>query len=954
MVKSFISHIADSISESQLGQLDNRAFVFPTKRAGFYFRQALLDRFSNTTFWLPHILSIEDFIVQSTGKVVSSEIELLFTLYGAYSKTYLPPPQGGVDREELPTFDKFYAWGQVLLNDFDEVDRHMVAADQLYRNLEQLQQLEDRYRDDEETRLALARFNEMMGKEPTVLNANFRNQWSRVCKTYHLFKKELSANNLAYSGMLYRWLAEKLEKGPASLPFGHVVFAGFNALSRSETQIMDHLLSQDIATVYWDADRLYLENNQEEAGKFMRKYRKKWPPSEQVHWLVTDMRKDPGKIRIIGGVHVVGQTQAVGQLLSDFSQPQQDSCGVVLADEGALFPLLYALPSNIRALNVTMGYPVRQSQWYRLADAFMQYQLQLSKSGSTVYSEINYLGGLLADPLMQRAVPSIKRMNTLLQEKRKWLPVSEFINHQSPEIVKLAFTPRDRVAELVASLVNLLMTIYQKLRLDQQLDDLETEFAYYSLRHLMQLEERLVQFQHQLEPATLARLITEAFETVKIPFSGEPGKGLQVMGLLETRAVDFERVIVLSANEGKLPRGKRFNSYIPYAIRKAFHLPTFEEQDAIYAYHFKRVLQRAKDITILYNTEVDIDGSGEKSRYIWQLMQAFPKSLISEQIYQMPLIKSSADTNLEIEKSPEVLDKMQRFVLSGEAVKSLSPTAIRHYLDCSLRFYFRYVVRIPERERISTELDARDFGNIVHRALEKLFKPWEEKQVTRDMIEELLASTSIEQYVAESFEEHFTKSTAYTAEGKELLQRQIIEKLLYKAIDKDRWRAPFKLVGTELAMSSDLALAKDTTVRLAGTLDRVHQARETIHILDYKTGKTDFIRQGSFRNDIDGYINEHFEDPNLKAGFQSFFYGYLWSRSRDGQAVKLGVYPLKRVNEDSKWLYDDNVIPVQAWTTFERLLSETIRELFDQAVPFTQTEDATRCRFCAYKEICQR
>ena len=490
-----------------------------------------------------------------------------------------------------------------------------------------------------------------------------------------------------------------------------------------------------------------MEHEVEEAGKFMRRNYKKWPPSKRVHWVITDMLSESKRIQLIGGVQSVGQAQVVGQLLEQLPKEQQDGCGVVLADEGLLFPLLFALPENTQSLNVTMGYPTKHSHWFRLANAYMEYQLHLRGKGQNGYAEVIYAANLWSNPLMQKALPSLRHLSSILRIKSKWIAISELIPTGSSETLSLAMTPRNRVSDLMESLVDLMMSIYQKLRLDQQLGDLETEFAYHSLKHLMQLEERIQKHHQQLEPQTLARLIIQAFEQLKIPFSGEPTKGLQLMGFLETRALDFEKVILVSANEGKLPKGNKHTSYIPYAVRKAFKLPTFEEQDAIYAYHFKRVLQRAKEITVLYNTEVAIDGSGEKSRFIWQLMDSFPKESINQQIYQMSLDKAAPSATIEIRKSSKVVEMMKRFLVGSEEEKSLSPTAVRHYLDCSLRFYFRYLVRIKEREQESKELDPRDFGNIVHHALERLYRPFVGETVTKNQIKELLDSQKINEAV---------------------------------------------------------------------------------------------------------------------------------------------------------------------------------------------------------------
>ncbi len=950
-MKTFIDHIVDHLGNTDPHKLGSYAFVFPTRRACYYFRDALLKRYADETFWIPRIFSIDDFIMHCSDKTVGSEIDLLFALYECYRQTYLPLPSGETDKEELPTFDRFYAWGQMLLKDFDEADRYLVDTDKLYQNLEHLTALEAKFQGSEEMKDALKRFNDMMGHEDTTLKANFNNQWSRVSKTYHLFRQYLEDKNLYYGGLLYRELAEKLRNSALELPFDQVVYAGFNALSKAEEVIIDSLLKSDTATLIWDADRQYLDGEIEEAGKFMRRNLRKWPPSSRVHWIITDMVSDPKDVKVLGGVQAVGQAQVLGQLLEELPADKRDKCGIVLADEGVLFQVLYALPENFSMPNVTMGYPAKHSHWFHLAKAYMEYQLHLRGKDEDAYADTGYTRALLDNPLVKRLTTAPPEVAT---SKSKWIPVQILLDTVPSTMVEM-LTPRARVVELIDSLVQILMSIYQRFRLEEQLEDFESELAFHSLKHLMQLQEQIRKHSRQLEPRTLARLVVQAFEQTRVPFSGEPTTGLQLMGFLETRVIDFEYLIILSANEGKLPRGNRQESYIPFAMRKAFKLPTFEEQDAIYAYHFKRILQRAKEITIIYNTEVAVDGSGEKSRYIWQLKEVLPENTIKEATYQMGLTKLPVSGKLTIEKSAEVMRMMNRFQVDREQVKSLSPTAIRHYLDCSLRFYFRYIIRLREREQESLEIDARDFGNIVHQTFETLYSPYIGETLTKEQIRELLNSNAIKDGVDQSISDYF-KVSAPRLSGKDILQHQIIQKVVYKAMENDLVTAPFLVVGTEMKLKSDLEVNGYGSVRLEGTLDKVYHKREHVHIVDYKTGRVDlkYTRGPVFPTAGAEYIQEHFENPKLKSGFQGFFYGYLWYKTQAEVPLNIGVYPLKKVNEGIRWLNHGQAIPPAGFEEFETQLSSSLQELFNAEVPFTQTTDADRCRFCTYKEICQR
>ena len=955
---SFISHIIRDISPDELPLLKDRAYVFPTRRACYYFREALKNNFSDQTFWAPKILSIEDFVADCAGQALTDDIQLMFELYQVYIETYAPHPEVSVKKEELPTFDLFYAWGQVLLSDFDEVDRYLVDADKLYQNLQELRDLENLYADNEEVLFALKRFNDMMGRDPTDLMTNFSNQWNRVCKTYHAFKARLQSKGLRYSGLLYRQLADDLSNG-GGVPYQQVVFAGFNALSTSEEQIFESLYRSGVGRFYWDADSWYLDNDLDEAGRFLQRYYKKWGPSTTSTWVITRMLKEKKQLRLIGGVQSLGQAQITGQLLHDITDQQQGHTAIILGDETLMFPVLYALPDAIEKLNVTMGAPLKQSQWFRIIQAYLQFQWQIRGRGDKVYFDVEALQALLSISLMQAgAYSSIWQiLNDLKKSRSRWISGKSLLDKELPSILKLALTPEDRTPDLLKNLRELMVTLYHKLRLDSEHSDIELEFAFHSIKHLQQLETRLHSYGQQIEIRTLIRLVAEAFHSAKVPFSGEPIGGVQLMGFLETRTLDFERIYILSANEGKLPKGVQHRSFIPFALRKTFKMPTFEEQDAIYSYHFKRILQRAKTVSILYNTEVAVDGSGEKSRFLWQLQQAYGSDRITEEIFQMPLQETDINAELSIEKSSSVMEQMHHLYTDADGErKSLSPTAVRHYLDCSLRFYFRYILRLPERRKARSEMDAADFGNVVHHALEKLYQDFVQQDLDREKLKRIMASERITESVKAAFQDFYKEQSTMILEGKDVLHELIVQKLLFKILAHDLNQAPFKVLGTEQKLGCSIDLPNGKSIALEGTLDRVQQQQGTVGIIDYKTGRADvaWVREAQFPGNTEAYLEQHFQEPRFKSGFQGFFYGYLWNKMTPGQALRIGVYPLKKVNDGVQWLNHGEEIPKEALDLFGEKLQKVLLTIFDPENPFTQTDDTQRCRFCAYREICQR
>ncbi len=952
---SFLKHIIKGIDPQELESLQNKVYVFPTKRACYYFREALQQHF-DATFWAPQILSIEEFVATSLSSSVTDEINLLFELYEVYAATYPPHPEKSIDKEELPTFDRFYAWGQVLLKDFDEVDRYLVDADKLYTNLQQLSELEAINEEDEEVLHALNRFQDMMGQPPTNLMSNFAHQWNRVSKTYHAFKQRLTEQEMCYMGMLYRTLAENLKTGSTTLPYQEVVFAGFNALTLAEEEIFNTLYQQGKARFFWDADQWYMQSDYDEAGKFLRKYAQKWPASAQSVWIVTDMLNHKKELDFIGGVQSVGQAQIAGQLLNQLPQEVLARTAIVLADEQLLFPVLYALPEEVQRLNVTMGYPLKNGLWYRLIQAYLNYQEQLKGRGEQVYFQVESVWDLLGNSLIQTAINESANLlkRRLQRAKSKWQALSSLNLSEMPESLRLALQPTNSIGEALSNVQQLLVTLYHRLRLQDDAIPVESELAYHSVKLLNQLSQRLSTFGVNLELKTVIRLMNESFSQARVPFSGEPIGGLQVMGFLETRALDFERLIILSANEGKLPQGIKHQSYIPFALRKAFKLPTFEEQDAIYSYHFKRLLQRSEKVSLVYNTEVAIDGSGEKSRLLWQLQQAFNHP-IAESLYQMPLQQTDINPTLRVPKTPELSNMMHEIFL-GENPKPLSATAVRHYLDCSLRFYFRYVLKLPERETWTDELDARDFGNIVHNALEMLYQPYIGQEVDRDLLKSLIASDRITEVIQEAFKLYYHKSEPISVQGKDVLHQQIIQKLLVKVVQQDTRHTPFTVSGTELKIRGAISLNEQHRVQLEGTLDRVTRRNQQDYILDYKTGRADLVRTYSpqLPQNAQTYLQTHFEQPRFKSGFQGLFYAWLWQQSNPQNVTNVGVFPLKKVNDGMQWLNHGQPIPQSAIELFESMLTEVLTELFDDQVDFTQTEDSDRCRFCAYKNICLR
>ena len=428
------------------------------------------------------------------------------------------------------------------------------------------------------------------------------------------------------------------------------------------------------------------------------------------------------------------------------------------------------------------------------------------------------------------------------------------------------------------------------------------------------------------------------------------------MGFLETRTLDFKNVIILSANEGKLPAHRNMNSYIPFALRKAFELPTFEEQDAIYAYHFKRLLQRAENVHFTYDAEVSRDSTGEKSRFILQQLLKYEEVeniLVTEQQFAGKLNPIAANPpEITIPKTAEVLQRMERYLVGSESAKFLSPTSLTTYVTCQLRFYFQYVLRIRETEEAAEEIDARNFGIVVHRVLELLYEPWLGREISKEAIEKLEAG--VEKMVAEVLKEEEIVQEYQVLQGKDVLTNSIMQRLVLKILQYDQQQAPFEVTGLERDdLEYQIGLGTGQKVRLSGVVDRIDTRAGITRIVDYKTGKVSLARPAQMKKPLDEYIALYFNDPDLKSGFQGYFYALLARPVMAGD-FQVGILGMRELNKGVQWLQSGAVIRPELIDAFETALQQMVQEMYNPQVPFRQTEDVKRCSYCPYNRICHR
>ena len=952
-MKSFIDHIIADINPENLAELRSVWYVFPTQRACRYFESKLADRFNQHTFWSPEILSIQEFIQRLNPQwVLASEIQLVTELFTAYQ---------GLDSHVV--FDEFYSWGKVLLKDFDEVDRYLVDANLLYKNLQDIKELEKVFGPDKEALQAIIEFQKVMdvsGKGS--LFTNFDTTWKTVGQAYHILQKKLTDKQLAYEGMLYRQAAKRVKLG-GELPFSRVVFAGFNALSLAEEVIFEQLLQAGKAQVYVDADRFYVPElandattNNWEAGRFLTKYHHRWK-GLPVTWVDANGFEQAKTIEAIGVPLKVAQAKVAAQLVANTSNYPPRQTAIVLADEWLLNPVLHALPVGEHPINITMGRPMAGLALGELVVHFVAYQTRIKNAAvpeATIAVEA--LQTLLNNRLATDSQALLYWAQTTKHSHVSWQWLQNFDQITNWETQLLMPEPDG------LKLLDRLMKLVENLFSNQKIPD---EAAALTHQLLAELKAHLQLVGNAFDVSFIKKLVTEQFALLKLPLGSEVTEGLQVMGFLETRMLDFKHLIVLSVNEGMLPAGATQKTFIPYGLRKAFKMPHFTEQDSIFAYHFYRLLQRAQRATLVYNTETTLDGSGEKSRYLLQLAHriktenkpvTYHESGIRFPVPAPPLEVES----ISISKTTEIQEALLKLIKKKNTGNFISPSFLLDYIECPLRFYWRRIKKLKAPEVVGNDIDAREFGNIVHRTMQELYTPYLNSTLTGNDIAQLK-----KEKLRDCINNAFATEVGVTSfTGKIEFERDKVMALLSRLLTIDAQQAPFKLKGLELVLDAT-SFTYSLTVRgqkivLGGTIDRLDEitlANEPLtRVLDYKTGKTktqtlDSKKDGALAQ----YIETYFTNSEYKAEFQSYCYALVYQRNHPEQPVTAGIYNLLKLSEGVKYVQKKpQPISEEFFIQFETRLIQLLQELLDPKQPFTQTLNETTCNYCEFKEVCGR
>ena len=945
-MKPFLDKLTGELLGKHGNDISALQIVFPSRRAGLYFKKYLSEKI-NTPVWSPVTCGISEYIRENSDQLIADDLTLIFELYEVYKKY----------AEEV-TFDKFYPWGEIILRDFDEIDKNLAEADYLFRILKEHKKVEEDFEFNVADVDEFYRFwNSFSEKDITGLQDEFIKTWEILGKVYHIFRARLESKNICYEGMAYRKLCEKVKTKSYTTGYKKIIFAGFNQLNKCEEGIIKGLLEQGIAEVYWDADKYYIDDKLQESGKFLRENFVNLGISEP-NWIGNSLAESAINIKMIGSPLEVSQAKVLGSELEKLRQVGSLKTAIILPDDSLLMPVLRSIPGNIEAINITMGYSFKNSLLYSLFELLRDLNLNSRGEGKSKEFYHKDIIGVLLHPYIRETAPDVINEAVTSINKRNVIYASaKYLKSFFKEEIDIAdaiFGSAQTASESYNYLNGIIVKLSEIIIKSTRSNIYENEFLNKASTELNRIKDIIDKYTAEIESETFWNILLESAKRMKIPFSGEPLEGIQIMGMLETRSLDFDNVYILSVNEGILPAEMSSSSFIPFALRKAFKLPVSEDTEADYAYYFYRLFQKAKNVTLIYNTETGVISAGEKSRFIMQVeseLAAKNNNITAQNLLLEGDIELPKRKEITIQKSPEVLELLKN-------QKQYSATTLSTYINCPLQFYFKKAARLKEEEEVEEYFSAAAFGNIFHQLMDILYRDDVGREVTDEMMDSKIS------YFAGNYDDLWKKACeelteykefAKIKQGKNLLYKSVIKKLISSVLKNDKTETPFKIIELETATERKISLnvnGEITEVTLFGRLDRVEIKDGITRIIDYKTGTVDSAKQSSKVTDVD-HVNRIFADIKLKENFQQLFYASLYLNSNNNAKLIVGIYPLKKISGGVFW-FEEEPITADKNRLFEDNLNALLSKIFDKVTPFTQTSDLNHCKYCPYISICYR
>jgi len=950
----FLEKIAKHLYSTYGDELKDCCVVFPNRRAGLFFNK-YLSGLTEKPIWSPRIFTITDLMVKLSSLEPADEFYILFELYDIYCQ----------EKNVRESFDDFYFWGEIMLSDFDDIDKYLVDAPDLFRNISELKSIEDQfsYLTEEQIRVIKRFWQSFESERKSKHKGEFMETWRILFAIYSRLRQKLENHKTGYEGMIYRDVAEKLNHDILlSFPYRKVFFIGFNALNECERVFFKHLAAKGLAEFYWDYDDYYLKNKNHEAGRFIRNNIREFGSVDMD--FIRNSLTEKKNIQVISVPSAVGQAKVLPELLKDFKDISHETA-IVLADEELLVPVLHSLPESIGEFNITMGYPVNETPVYSLIEHIIDLQHNCRKYNSQQWGFYHRdVLAILRHPMIyQRSESVITELIKEITSRNKVYIADKEFHHNS--LLSTIFNKINEAKQIPGYLLNILEILAREnFGQDHNQAALENEILFQLYIRIKRLKEVIDKSTIDFNTITLYRLLRKSLMNTRIPFSGEPLVGLQVMGVLETRGLDFKNLIILSMNEDIFPGSPISHSFIPHHLRFGFNLSTLEHQDAIYAYYFYRLIQKAENIILLYNSKTEGLSTGEKSRFVQQLLFD-PGFSLNERIMAYN-IQANPEKPVIIDKDKRIELILNEYISGKTNKKFLSPSALNAYMDCSLRFYFRYIAQLEEPEEITEEIDQLIFGNMLHASINKLYKPFGSTSIHAESLNELLHNKQmIDNAIRYAFsqEYQFTEnSDKMEIQGRNVITCEILEQYLIQIITTDMAYTPFRIIDMEGTYTYNTPVGNEANtmqIKIGGKIDRIDTTDHEIRIIDYKTGRVD--RKISTLDDL---FDRDQKERN-HAVFQTLLYAKLFYHSGQEikQAIVPGLYPIRELNNDD---FDYHLMlgaqkkkeKIKDYKDIDEIFTEKLRdiiqEIFNPAIGFHPTHITENCEHCPYCGICHR
>jgi len=931
---AFLNRLAEQLISNHPTGLDEVLVIIPNKRAAVYLQKYLSEKIGKA-FFPPKITTINEWVDAHTPERILNQTELLFLFYHVYVS---------YDQDKSESFDEFLKWGKIILADFDEIDRYHIEPKDIFKDLKDIKDIDNWSFD---------------GVEPlSDGQLKFLNLWEKLPHYYRLLNESLKNQTSTYQGRAYQLFSKQCQL-TAPGDYQHYYFAGFNALSKAEEMMIDGLTRQKVATVFWDVDQHYVDNKEHEAGHFYRKIRQLWSFKEKVP---NEINRKPKQFHIIETAQQVAQAKYAGDILKSLPVEELNETAIVLADESLLIPLSRSLPAELERANITMGYPIKFSHLKSLIDIVFDGQNNAVKfSTDKLYHKM--VLHFLDHPFIQQLINDTKAIDNFESEvvkKNKIYFSLAYLTDTFPKLkaIQSVFIPwENQTNKGLSAIKSLIQTLYNSFKENGDKRPVELEIMYHFSLGIQKFDSIYSPFKYQLSVKSFKTVLYQFWQHESLSFLGNPTEGVQIMGILETRTLDFKNLIILGMNEGNLPKNNFSNSLLMRELKLFHQLPVEEDRDAIFAHHFYRLLHQAENVHLTFNSHADGLTSGEKSRFITQLENELDRN-IGHKITSSTYVANDtgATTNETIYKVNAAVEEK----LDALFARGLSPSALNTFLRCPLDFFYTYILNLREESEVEESIEASTFGTMIHQVLETIFKSFFETKTKVDVATLLAEKKKLKSYLEIEYLKVFSKSDLKYGQNK--LSFDVSLTFLEKTIDEQikelkKTDAPLYILGLEEDLETSFQWDINNTeksIKIKGQADRIDQFGSNYRIIDYKSGKCDkdkvnfpkaVLQNGNFESDFNG------KDTKRSYGIQLLMYATMF---RDSYPKKTpftaGIVSMININQ---WIQNvtftsrnEQELTDEILDIFKEQLKETVAQMYDPDFEYKHNSKSDYCEFC--------